>query len=257
MAAMDEFREERNAIKNADLKTKLEYFFDYYKWHVVIAIGVIVLSVSLLSAFLSKKETALNGYFINAQSEIFNSDTTHSDAMSAEFAEIAGIDLNEYDLYLDATLQYAAPGNDEASMMTVQRLSVTVAAQETDFIAADDASFGEFYHMSGFYDLRDIYSEDVLEQYADYLYYVDMEIIRQEEAALDTGVMYTSTEYDHYAPEEMVDPVPIAFCVEDSSKLEGLYEGYEGRVPLGITQSGKKLDTTLQFVDYLLEGIAE
>ena len=35
MPVMDEFREEREAIKNAGWDYKLKYFWDYYKWFVI------------------------------------------------------------------------------------------------------------------------------------------------------------------------------------------------------------------------------
>ena len=33
MAVMDEFKEEREALKNGTPKQKLAYFWYYYKWH--------------------------------------------------------------------------------------------------------------------------------------------------------------------------------------------------------------------------------
>jgi len=255
MAAMDEFREERAAIKNADFKTKVEYFLDYYKWHVIITAGVLFIVISLIYSVATKKEVAFSGYFINSTDDLFSSDTTSSTEISTEFAEIAGIDLNEYDVYIDSTLQYG-DGTDEASMLTVQKLSTTLAAQDTDFIAANDGSFHNFYHMASFYDLRELYSEEELEKYDDYLYYIDMEVIRQENAALDVGDLnYKSEPYDHYAPENMVDPVPVAICIEESPMLEKLYQYYSGRIVLGISEGTQRVDLSLQFIDFLMEDV--
>ena len=35
MAVMDEFKEEREALKRGTPKQKLAYFWYYYKWHVI------------------------------------------------------------------------------------------------------------------------------------------------------------------------------------------------------------------------------
>jgi len=188
MAAMDEFREERERIKQADLKTKIQYFLDYYKWHTIIGISVIVLVVSLIYSMVTNKEDAFTGYFINSQASLMT-DFDLTNELASSFAENAGIDLNEYEVFIDSSLGYNVGGTDESSVLTAQRLSVTVAGQDTDFIAADTNTFSELFHLGGFYDLRDIYSEQDLKKYNDYLYYVDMEVIRQQEAILETGSM--------------------------------------------------------------------
>ena len=42
MPVMDEFREERETIKNGTFKQKWQYFCDYYKWHVIIGAFVLI-----------------------------------------------------------------------------------------------------------------------------------------------------------------------------------------------------------------------
>jgi len=41
MAVMDEFKEEREALKRGTPKQKLAYFWYYYKWHVIISVMII------------------------------------------------------------------------------------------------------------------------------------------------------------------------------------------------------------------------
>ena len=41
MAVMDEFKEEREALKRGTPKQKLAYFWYYYKWHVIISVIII------------------------------------------------------------------------------------------------------------------------------------------------------------------------------------------------------------------------
>ena len=76
MSLMDEFKAERESIKQASLKKKLEYFWDYYKWHtigaffVLIAIGMFMYTASkstetifyaiFFNTDLSKTKTAIN-----------------------------------------------------------------------------------------------------------------------------------------------------------------------------------------------------
>ena len=43
MAVMDEFKEEREALKRGTPKQKLAYFWYYYKWHVTERIQLLTL----------------------------------------------------------------------------------------------------------------------------------------------------------------------------------------------------------------------
>ena len=65
MAVMDEFREEREALKNADLKTKWQYFLDYYKWWVIGIAAALAFVISMIYSALTAKDNALSGYFLN------------------------------------------------------------------------------------------------------------------------------------------------------------------------------------------------
>ena len=48
MAVMDEFKEEREALKRGTPKQKLAYFWYYYKWHVIISVIIIGMLVSFI-----------------------------------------------------------------------------------------------------------------------------------------------------------------------------------------------------------------
>lgn len=255
MAVMDEFREEREALKNADIKTKWQYFLDYYKWWVVGIAAALAFVISMIHSALTAKDNALFGYFLNTYANEEN--TT---PFITGFAETAGIDLKEYEIMLDSTLQYNNTGSyDESTYTSSQKIMVTIAAADVDFLAADEEAFEYYGTTDTFHDLRDIYTEEELEKYKDYLYYVDMDVIREKEAVIEAGNFegYTTPVYDHLAPEDMADPVPIGFCIQDSPKLAETYYFRSGNVPLGIVVNTQRLDAAKQFVEYLFEGMVE
>lgn len=66
MAVMDEFREEREALKNGTPKEKLQYFWYYYKWHVIIALVVIIMIVSFVQQLRDRKDPAFYAVMLNA-----------------------------------------------------------------------------------------------------------------------------------------------------------------------------------------------
>lgn len=250
MAVMDEFREEREALKNASLKKKWEYFVDYYKWHVVIVATVLVFVISMGYNILTAKENALFGYFLNTYA-----DEDQKEIWLNEFGTAAGIDLKEYDFMLDTSLQYTKGGMDQNSYMTVQKVMVTMAAAEVDFLAGDEDSFEYYADSDTFFDLREIYTEEELKKFENKIYYVDMDIVREKSEIVDSGHYddYVAPVYDHFAPEEMSDPIPIGICIQDSEKLKGTYYFKDGNIPLGIVVNTKHLDTVKQFIDYLFE----
>ena len=56
MPVMDEFKEEREALKHGTPKQKFAYFLDYYKWHVIVALAVIGFAGSLIYQAVTCKE---------------------------------------------------------------------------------------------------------------------------------------------------------------------------------------------------------
>ncbi len=55
MAVMDEFREEREALKHGTPKEKFNYFMDYYKWYVIIGILVIAAGIYTIREVMNRK----------------------------------------------------------------------------------------------------------------------------------------------------------------------------------------------------------
>ena len=91
MAVMDEFKEERQALKNGTPKEKISYFFYYYKWHVLIAVFAVILIVSFIVQLTRNKEDALYVCMLNTL-------TKSSDGY---------LSYSESDVYPDAFAEYA------------------------------------------------------------------------------------------------------------------------------------------------------
>lgn len=252
---MDEFREEREALKNADFKMKFLYFLDYYKWHVVVILCVIGFVASYIYGIVTAKEAVLHGSLVN-----FFTSMDYKDELAVGFAEYAGIDTEEYDVIIDSSLQINKDSIDENTVAATQKLSVMIAAGDMDFLACDESTFAIYGSPDYFHDLRDVLTEEELAKYADYIYYVDLDVIREKEAILDSYDStvidnYQEPEYDHLAPEEMGDPMPIAICIENSPILQEYFYYYQGSIPLGIVVNSTKTDNTKLFIEYLFQGL--
>ena len=139
MPVMDEFKEERAALKNGTLKEKLAYFYEYYKWHAVAAVFAVAAESSLLYHFITQKDTAFYLALINA------SDTVSSELPDHNFAAYAGIDTGDCQIVYDTSMLI----NFESAMnrdhhASVEKFMLLLTAAEMDAVVADPGGFPEY-----------------------------------------------------------------------------------------------------------------
>ena len=130
MPVMDEFREEREAIKQKSLKERFQYFLDYYKWHVIGGVVLIACAISLVHSVATRKEWAFYGAFVNAYQ------TPQYDAFREDFADRADIDLKEYDVLFDTNMYITDNAFDQGNVDATERLAVYIAAGDVDVMAS-------------------------------------------------------------------------------------------------------------------------
>ena len=85
MAVMDEFKEEREALKNGTPRQKLAYFWYYYKWHVIIALVVIIMIVSFVKQLTDRKDPSFYAVMLNAS--LLDQMTSEQPDFVTDFAE--------------------------------------------------------------------------------------------------------------------------------------------------------------------------
>ena len=249
MAVMDEFKEEREALKNAGFKKKVSYFFYYYKWHVIAAVLIVAGICSIAYEMLTSKENAFYAVMLNA-TEL----ETAAD-FNQDFYEYADLDLEDYDVYFDTSIRISTDSDiiDDVTMTSTQKLAVYLAAGELDVMVTDSDSIRQYANSSVFYDLREILSEEQIAAYEPYFYYVDMAVVRKIEKAQDNLDDTYEPDYpDPTKPEEMEEPVPVAIYVENAALQESYYFRGEG-VVVGVYANTTHLDTAVRFIDYLFE----
>lgn len=250
MPVMDEFREEREAIKNATPKEKWDYFWEYYKWYVIGGAAIIFLLIIFIRDMVNKKDWIFYGAFINSYAY-----EESSEAFLNDFVELAQLDTENYSVMFDTSYSINIGTYDEVTNSSAQKLLVNMTAAEMDFVIADETTFGQYATIDTFMDVRTIFTEEELEKYQDYFYYVDMaEVDRITEGNLSAAYdSYQGVTYDHTKPEDMETPVPVAIYIDSSEKLNNAYVFKEEAVVLGIPLNTNHLNTTLMFIDYLFE----
>lgn len=250
MALMDEFKEQRAGIKNATLKKKLKYFWDYYKWHVIVPICVIILIASLIHHFVTQKDIAFNAILLNASA--ISEDNTHP----RQFADYAGINTDKSELLFDTSVQIHGDAADEASYTSMEKLMIYTATGDLDVMVTDADSFREYAYNENFHDLRDILTEEQIAKYEPYFYYVDLKIVEEINTAVNNlDSSYVPVYPDPAKPEEMDTPIPIGLYVTSGGDLLENYNFWGTDVVLGVYSNTKHTDTALKYIDFLLEEV--
>ena len=248
MPVMDEFRAEREALKNGTPKQKLNYFWDYYKWHTIAGIALLIFGISLIYQMVSNKPSALYGVFLNCL-------TTEeiSDSFLQDFAQTAGINTKKKSVDIDSSLVLTADGADQTSYLTLQKMTVYLAAKEIDVIAADVAAFNRYAYLDVMTDLREVLTPEQQAFYEPYYFYIDRTVLLAQEEASYNLEEYTADYPDPTHPEEMGDPIPVAIYLTDCKKLENQFVFLNPPAVLGIPVNSPRKEAALQFLDYLFQ----
>lgn len=240
MALMDEFREERERIKKAPLKTKASYFWHYYKWHIIIPLLIISFIIWCIISVMTKRDTILNGVFLNAHSM---DATTLSEELAADFCKEHKINTEDYAVTLNTSLSF--DGNNienTANYETVQVLMAWIGAGTLDFVAGDTNALTVLAYANYLVDLRKVLSDEDFAKYEPYFLYIDEAVLHAEDIISDYP--------DCTKPEEMERPIPVLIDISASDEIAKLYPGVKPII-LGVAANAPNTETLSDFLDYL------
>lgn len=248
MAVMDEFQKEREALRNGTTKEKLSYFWCYYKWHVIIAVSLIVIVTSFIHEAVTRKDTAFCAVLLNSWT-----DDETAEAFSNDFAQYAGIDTENSCAQMDSSLYIDITSDDQNTYASLQKMMVYVAAQDIDALVADASTYSYYAHSEHLTDLREILTPEQLEAYEPYFFYIDMQTARERQEAMENmDETYTEEYQDPSRPDEMAEPVPVGLFVSKSARLGSTYHFAEDAVA-GMIVNTKRPEMAIKFLDYLME----
>ena len=98
MKISEYIKAERDKIKGKSWKERLAYFWDYYKWYVLIAVVALALLTHTVTTSLNKKEVVLKGILIDGIG------TVEEPAVLQTFFDSAGINPEKQEVYLNTGL---------------------------------------------------------------------------------------------------------------------------------------------------------
>jgi len=252
MPVMDEFKEERDKIKNASFSEKLRYFWTYYKIHTIGALVALIFIVVLIHDITTQKENLFFAAILNC-AEL---DTERTDSFAAEYAEFAEIDTSSGEILFDSSMTLEETPTSELGVAASQRMLVYTSSGELDVIVGGSDVFNDYANTDIFADLSEILSPEQLAKYEPYFYYVDMADIRDMQNSEEIySVDYVPpTPKDPRKPEEMREPIPVGLFVTDCEKLsETYYFTGQDYTAVGVMLNTAHLENALKFIDYLFE----
>ena len=254
MAVMDEFREEREAMKNGTRKQKLEYFWCYYKWHVICTVAAIAIISSFIYKAVTRKDIALYATFLNS----YTLAVDDGEAYEQRITEAIGIDTSEYEIMIDNSLYMDLENmTDETTYNTVQKMAVYVAADEIDVLVSNTEVFDYYAYIDYLTDLRTVLTPEQLEAYEPYLYYIDYAVLEAKQEAADNLEEFTGTYPDPTKPEEMEEPVPVGVSLANASEEFNNTYVFKTDAVFGIVVNSPNPENALNFLDFLFESAEE
>lgn len=250
MAVMDEFKEEREALKHGTPKEKFQYFLDYYKWYVIIAVLVIIAGIYTVREIMNRKETVLYTCLLN---------TLELDASeyNAGFAEAINLDTNTCQLLFDADTWIDINSMDEATMASYQKLVAHLAAGELDIMITDADSITNYTYQEDFFTMEELLSPEQYERYEPYFYYIDMTTLEDWHTFItdyDNLLLDISYDFpDPRKPEEMDAPVAVGIFLDECDEFRKCYHFRSDDVVFSVFLNTAHKETALQYLDYLMQ----
>ncbi len=231
------------SMKDKPKQERWQYFLDYYKWHAIAVILVIALLIEGVVMIATRKDTVFGGILVDGI-ESFTAETYLSDLET--YLQI-NPKKEQVRLQTGISMEESLVNNKVESF---QQILASFTAKTTDFITAPENAFTMCaYNTSNMLaDLRDHLDAETLANLEGRLYYVDRSLIElARENALSASTVFPSP----YAPETMVDPVPVGINISGSVEFCTAYYVPDMDLYLGIAVNTTRSDMVLKFIEFL------
>lgn len=226
MAVTDEIKEQHAKLKGKSFREKLGYFWDYYKIHTLIAVFIVLLLSSFISAYReSSRECVIYALLLNGYP------ATDTNALLQDFLIDNGYNPNKVKAYMETDMKLSLEAPDPSSVASMQKLSVMAQTGSLDVVIATEDVTAYYAGQEFFYDLRDILPAQKLQQY---------------EAA---GQLV----YEQISPTDST-LTPIGIRGDAFPRLMATQSYKEGEHPVAsVVITSGQVENALQFTDFLAE----
>lgn len=175
-----------------DAKRSLAYFWDYYKWYVIVPLVVVAVIISIIVTLVQENSKKyLSVAMVNV--------TKECDDLFKSYEDLVGesISLNyEYRHPKGSDNFYSYDDEINAS---IQKLQAHIITGRVDVIVTNSRAINEYCENSAFMDLRSVLDEDYIDNLQDYLYYYnDIPVGIDVSGSVILNDAYLNSEENHY-----------------------------------------------------------
>ena len=221
----EEVEEEEDDSAWGNFKRKIGFFLDYYKWFVIIPAIIIVITIIMITSYISEsRERALELSIVNAKYEI--PDLMY--AVENDFIEYTGENITGRDIRIIYDLQYPDTSTGDAVFsqsenISMQKFNASVIAGRVDIALTESWVVNDYSVTNATLDLREIFDEDFLKDHEDKIY---------------------------YARDASGEKIPVAFYI-DAKVVKDAYP--DDAEPLAVSfDSSKHKEEARRFMEWLL-----
>ena len=221
----EEEPEEEDDSALVKVKKSIGFFIDYYKWFVIIPAIIIVITIIMITSYLSEsRERALELSIVNAKFEI--PDLMY--AVENDFIDYTGENITGDDIRIVYDLQYPDTSSGSEAFSTsenisMQKFNASVIAGRVDIALTESWVVNDYSVTNATLDLRELFDEEFLKDHEDKVY---------------------------YARDASGEKIPVAFYI-DAKIVKDAYP--DDAKPLAVSfDSAKHKEEARRFMEWLL-----
>ena len=257
MALKEALQKEKELTKemtqDMTMKQKLLYFWDYYKWHFMVAVGAVALIIYLVVHYINLKEELLFATMVN-----FSAIETKEEEFKKAFIEFAGIDADNYTVQIDDDVSIGLGMSLGTAYGGQDVMAAYIGAEQLDVLCTCDNVFFDYAYENNIMALSYYMSDEEIEKYSDRLYYVDGVVVDGYTNAIK------NMDYDYSAeapspdkPEDMENPIAVGIFVDDSPWLNDCYKCQDEEAEhfvVGVIGNSHRAELAKVFIEFLVSG---
>lgn len=141
----------KQKLKDMNKKQKIEFIWDYYRFHIIGTIILIAIVTSFTMDIMNRKETVLNVTILGEYLDTDRKDVLEKKAAS----ELIKEEQDKKQILFDFLIKQKDM-RDEYSMASVQKLQAAIAAKDIDILILDKVDFEIYASQGTFMKLSDL-----------------------------------------------------------------------------------------------------
>ena len=234
---------EKEKMKKRTPKERMSYFWDYYKWYVIIGLIAFLLVVHTAVTFINAKEPVLYGILIDGIQPVEQPEILQT------FYDANGIDTDKQEIVLQTGLSLNS-SLPSVTQTFYQRIHAGIGSKETDFLMGYGYAISQCAYDSSHMlaDLRDVFSPETLARLEGCLYYIDGSVWN----AIKQSPTKEFEIPDPHKPQNMADPIPVAIDISICNEFVSAFYSLAEPVYVAVTINAPHPELTVRFIECLL-----